>query len=195
MFSAPGLKQPDIGIPDDRFPVEVRGLKHKRVAAKLLAKLLKDEIRKLTTCNLLQSWLPSEMLAGTLNAHHNHAIATQAVIEQLFKLTRQMNEANAHGEKLGLNLDEIASYDVLAANESAVKAMGNEELKVIAAEFVTQVRKRVTIDWTLRESARAKIKVMVKRILKKHGYPPDLQAEATKTVLVRAELLCAEWAG
>ena len=98
------------------------------------------------------------------------------------------------GEKLGLNPDEIAFYDALAANESAVQAMGNDELKVIAAELVTQVRKSVTIDWTLRESARAKIKVMVKRILKKHGYPPDLQEEATKTVLMQAELLCAEWA-
>ena len=104
-----------------------------------------------------------------------------------------MSEANACGEKLGLSPDEIAFYDALAANASAVQAMGNDELKVIAAELVTQVRKSVTIDWTLRESARAKIKVMVKRILKKHGYPPDLQEEATKTVLMQAELLCADW--
>ena len=195
VFSAAGLKQPDIGILDDRFLAEVRGLKHKNVAAELLAKLLKDEIRKLTTRNLVQSRLFSEMLTSTLNAYHNRAIATQEVIEELIKLAKQMSEANARGEKLGLNPDEIAFYDALAANESAVKAMGNDELKVIAAELVTQVRKSVTIDWTLRESARAKIKVMVKRILKKHGYPPDLQEEATKTVLMQAELLCAEWAG
>ena len=193
VFSAAGLKQPDIGILDERFLAEVRGLKHKNVAAELLAKLLKEEIRKLTTRNLVQSRQFSEMLTKTLNAYHNRAIATQEVIEELIKLARQMSEANARGEKLGLNPDEIAFYDALAANESAVKAMGNAELKVIAAELVTQVRKSVTIDWTLRESARAKIRVMVKRILKKHGYPPDLQEEATKTVLMQAELLCADW--
>ena len=104
-----------------------------------------------------------------------------------------MSDASKRGQELGLNEDEVAFYDALAANESAVKAMGNDELKVIAAELVTQVRKSVSIDWTAREGARAKIKVMVKRILKKHGYPPDLQDEATQTVLKQAELLCADW--
>ena len=134
------------------------------------------------------------MLQKTLNAYHNRAIATQEVIEELIKLAKQMSAATRRGKELGLTDDEIAFYDALAANESAVQAMGSAELKVIAAELVTQVRKSVTIDWTIRESARAKIKVMVKRILKKHGYPPDLQEEATKTVLAQAELLCAEWA-
>jgi len=105
-----------------------------------------------------------------------------------------MSAANQRGVDLGLNDDEVAFYDALAANDSAVEAMGKDELKVIATELVTQVRKSVTIDWTLRESARAKIKVLVKRILRKHGYPPDLQDEATKLVLQQAELLCAEWA-
>ena len=116
------------------------------------------------------------------------------VIEELIQLAKDLDAAVKRGEDLGLNEDEVAFYDALAANESAVKAMGIAELKVIAAELVTQVRKSVTIDWTVRESARAKIKVMVKRILKKHGYPPDLQEEATKTVLAQAELLCADWA-
>ncbi|HNV72848.1 MAG TPA: DUF3387 domain-containing protein, partial [Candidatus Ozemobacteraceae bacterium] len=120
-------------------------------------------------------------------------IATQEVIEELIALARSMSAATKRGEDLGLNPDEVAFYDALAANESAVKAMGNAELKVIAAELVTQVRKSVTIDWTMRESARARIKVMVKRILKKYGYPPDLQEEATRTVLAQAELLCADW--
>lgn len=105
-----------------------------------------------------------------------------------------MSAATQRGVDLGLNDDEIAFYDALAANDSAVEAMGKDELKVIAAELVTQVRKSVTIDWTVRESARAKIKVLVKRILRKHGYPPDLEEEATKTVLAQAELLCADWA-
>ena len=142
----------------------------------------------------MQSRQFSEMLKTALNAYHNRAIATQEVVEELIKLAKQMSEATKRGEALGLNDDEIAFYDALAANESAVQAMGSDELKVIAAELVTQVRKSVTIDWTVRESARAKIKVMVKRILKKHGYPPDLQDEATQTVLAQAELLCADWA-
>ncbi len=104
-----------------------------------------------------------------------------------------MSAASQRVVDLGLNDDEVAFYDALAANDSAVEAMGSDELKVIAAELVTQVRKSVTIDWTVREGARAKIKVMVKRILRKHGYPPDLQDEAAKTVLAQAELLCADW--
>ena len=193
VFTAAGLKKPDISILSDQFLTEVRGLKHKNVAAELLAKLLKDEIKTRSTRNLVQSRQFTEMLKSSLNAYHNRAIATQEVIEELITLARQMSEASRRGEELGLNEDEVAFYDALAANESAVKAMGNAELKVIAAELVTQVRKSVTIDWTVRESARARIKVMVKRILKKHGFPPDLQEEATKTVLAQAELLCANW--
>lgn len=194
VFTAAGLPKPDISILDDRFLVEVRGLKHKNVAAELLEKLLKDEIKVRAVRNLVQSQLFSEKLKKTLNAYHNRAIATQEVIEELITLAKEMNAANKRGEDLGLNDDEIAFYDALAANESAVEAMGDDELKVIAAELVTQVRKSVSIDWTEREGARAKIKVMMKRILRKHGYPPDLQDEATKTVLAQAELLCADWA-
>jgi type I restriction enzyme, R subunit len=161
------------------------------------------------------------MLKKTLNAYHNRAIGTQEVIEELIKLAKQLKEADQRGIDLGLNDDEVAFYDALAQNNSAVALMGKDNLKVIATELVTQVRKSVTIDWTLRESARAKIKVLVKRIeirslpalahyfprsftfyvalpersiLRKHGYPPDLQDEATKLVLAQAELLCAEWA-
>ena len=194
VFTAAGLKKPDLSILSEQFLAEVRGLKHKNVAAELLAKLLKDEIKVRSARNLVQSRIFSEMLTRTLNAYHNRAIATQEVIEELIKLAKDMSAATQRGEDLGLNDNEIAFYDALAANESAVKAMGVPELKVIAAELVTAVRKSVTIDWTLRESARAKIRVMVKRILKQHGYPPDLQEEATKTVLAQAELLCADWA-
>lgn len=193
VFTAAGLKRPDVSILSDQFLTEVRGLKFKNVAAELLAKLLKDEIKVRSTRNLVQSRQFSEMLKATLNSYHNRAIATQEVIEELIKLAKQMREATQRGVDLGLNDDEIAFYDALAANQSAVEAMGKDELKVIAAELVTQVRKSVTIDWTVRESARAAIKVMVKRILRKHGYPPDLQEEATKTVLAQAELLCAHW--
>ena len=192
--AAAGLKKPDIGILSEQFLAEVRGLKHKNVAAELLAKLLKDEVKARSLRNIVQGRQFSEKLKATLNAYHNRAISTMEVIEELIKLAKDLDAAVKRGEELGLNDDEVAFYDALAANESAVKAMGSDELKVIAAELVTQVRKSVTIDWTVRESARAKIKVMVKRILKKHGYPPDLQEEATQIVLQQAEMLCADWA-
>ena len=194
VFQAAGLKQPDISILSDQFLAEVRGLKYKNVAAELLAKLLGDEIKVRSKRNLVQSREFSEMLKKTLNAYHNRAIATQEVIEELIKLAKQLNEADKRGVDLGLNDDEVGFYDALAANNSALQVMGKDNLKVIATELVTQVRKSVTIDWNLREGARAKIKVLVKRILRKHGYPPDLQDEATKLVLQQAELLCAEWA-
>jgi type I restriction enzyme R subunit len=193
VFTAAGLARPDISILSDQFLSEVRGLKHKNVAAELLEKLLKDEVKTRGTRNLVQSQVFSEKLKKTLNAYHNRAISTMEVIEALIQLAKELSAASQRGEDLGLNDDEIAFYDALAANESAVLAMGDDKLRVIAAELVTQVRNSVTIDWTLRESARARIKVMVKRILNRWGYPPDLQEEAVKTVLGQAELLCATW--
>ena len=193
VFTAAGLKKPDIGILDARFLAEVRGLKHKNVAAELLENLLKDELKVRSKRNLVQSRLFSEKLKTTLNAYHNRAISTMEVIEELIKLAKEMDAATKRGEGLGLTDDEVAFYDALAVNESAVQAMGDDKLKVIAAELITQVRKSVTIDWTLRESARARIRVMVKRILNRYGYPPDLQEQAVKTVLDQAELLCADW--
>ena len=194
VFSAAGLKRPDISILSDQFLAEVRGLKHKNVAVELLEELLKDEVKARSRRNVVESRAFSEMLKNTMNSYHNRAIATHEIIEELIKLAQQVRDASQRGENLGLTDDELAFYDALAMNESAVKAMGNDELKVIAAELVTNVRKSVTIDWTVRESARARIRVMVRRILKKHGYPPDLREEATRTVLEQAEALCADWA-
>jgi type I restriction enzyme R subunit len=193
IFAAAGIKKPDISILDDRFLAEVRGLKHKNVAAELLEKLLKDEIKIRSKRNLVQSQVFSEKLKQTLNAYHNRAISTVEFIEELIRVAKELNEAIKRGEDLGLTEDEIAFYDALAANASAVQALGDSKLKLIAAELIVKVRESVTIDWTLRESARAKIRVMVKRILNKYGYPPDLQDDAVKTVLAQAELLCAEW--
>ncbi len=193
VFTAAGLPKPDISILSDQFLTEVRGLKYKNVAAELLAKLLKDELKVRSQRNLVQSQRFSDKLRKTLNAYHNRAIATQEVIEELIALAKEMDAGTKRGDALGLTDDEIAFYDALAVNESAVQAMGDDKLKLIATELITQVRKSVTIDWTLRESARAKIRVMVKRILNKYGYPPDLQEEAVKTVLAQAELLCADW--
>ncbi len=193
VFTAAGLPKPDISILSDRFLAEVRGLKHKNVAAELLEKLLKDELKVRSRRNLVQSQVFSEKLKNTLNAYHNRAISTMQVIEELIKVAKDLDAATKRGENLGLTDDEIAFYDALATNDSAIQAMGDAKLKVIAAELIGQVKKSVSIDWTLRESARAKIRVMVKRILNKHGYPPDLQDEAVKTVLAQAELLCGEW--
>lgn len=193
IFRYKGTSNPDIRILDDRFLAEVRGLKHKNVAAELLEKLLKDELKARSKRNLVQSQLFSEKLKKTLNAYHNRVIATQEVIEELIKLAKEMDAATKRGKDLGLTDDEIAFYDALTANESAVQAMGDDKLKLIAVELITQVRRSVTIDWTLRESARAKIRVMVKRILNRYGYPPDLQEDAVKTVLQQAELLCVDW--
>jgi type I restriction enzyme R subunit len=194
VFTAAGLSRPDISILSDQFLSEVRGLKHKNVAAELLEKLLRDELKVRSKRNLVQSQVFSEKLKKTLNGYHNRAISTLQVIEELIKLAKDLDAATKAGQEMGLTEDEKAFYDALAANESALTAMGDDKLKVIAAELITQVRKSVTIDWTLRESARAKIKVMVKRILNRYGYPPDLQEEAVRTVLAQAELLCADWA-
>jgi type I restriction enzyme R subunit len=192
VFTAAGLPRPDIGILSDKFLAEVRGLKHKNVAAELLEKLLKDEIKVRSKRNFVQAKQFSDKLKQTLNGYHNRAISTMEVIEELIKLAKELDSATKRGVDLGLTDDEVAFYDALAANASAVRALGNDQLKVIAAELITQVRKSATIDWTLRESARAKIRVIVKRILNKYGYPPDLQDQAVQTVLQQAELLCAE---
>jgi type I restriction enzyme R subunit len=192
VFTAAGLPRPDIGILSDKFLAEVRGLKHTNVAAELLEKLLKDEIKVRSKRNFVQAKQFSDKLKQTLNGYHNRAISTMEVIEELIKLAKELDSATKRGVDLGLTDDEVAFYDALAANESAVRALGNDQLKVIAAELITQVRKSATIDWTLRESARAKIRVIVKRILNKYGYPPDLQDQAVQTVLQQAELLCAE---
>lgn len=194
VFAAAGLKRPDISILSEEFLKEVKGIKQKNVAAELLAKLLSGEIKLRSGRNVVQGQIFSEMLKKTLNAYHNRAIQTQEVIDELLELARKVRAAAERGEKLKMTEEEIAFYDALANNESAVKAMGDDKLKVIAAELVTNVRKSTTIDWTLRESARAAIRVMVKKILRKYGYPPDLESVAVQTVLLQAELLCKDWA-
>jgi type I restriction enzyme R subunit len=194
IFSAAGLKRPDISILSDEFLEEVRHLEHKNVAAELLRKLLSDEIKTRSRRNVVQSRAFSEMLKRALLAYQNRAIATHEIIEELIALAKEMRQAAKRGEELGLTDDETAFYDALAQNASAIQVMGVDQLKVIACVLVKQVRESVTIDWTVRESARAKIRVMVRRILRRYGYPPDLQAEATKLVLEQAEVLCTDWA-
>jgi len=166
----------------------------RNLAVELLQKLLKGEIGTRRRKNVVQARSFAEMLEQTIRRYQNRAIEAAQVIEELIGLAKQMREANARGEALGLSEDELAFYDALETNDSAVKVLGDETLRAIARELVETVRNNVTIDWTLRENVRAQLRVLVKRILRKHGYPPDKQEKATQTVLEQAEVLSAEWA-
>jgi type I restriction enzyme R subunit len=194
IFAAAGLKKPDISILSDEFLVEVRGMPQRNLAVELLQKLLKGEIKARAKRNVVQARSFADLLEQALRKYQNRAIETAQVIEELIGLAQEMREANARGEKLGLSEDELAFYDALETNDSAVKVLGDETLRGIARELVQTVRANVTIDWTLRENVQAQLRVLVKRILRKHGYPPDKQEQATKTVLEQAALLSGEWA-
>jgi type I restriction enzyme, R subunit len=194
IFAAAGLKKPDISILSDDFLADVRNLPHKNLAVETLRKLLNNEIKIRSHKYLIQSRSFAEMLEASIRKYQNRAIETAAVIEELIALAKQMREAAKRGEELGLAEDEVAFYDALEVNDSAVKVLGDEILRSVARELLKTIRENVTIDWTAKESVRAKLRVMVKRILRKFGYPPDKQEKATQTVLQQAELLCAEWA-
>jgi type I restriction enzyme R subunit len=194
VFAAAGLKRPDISILSDEFLADVRKMPHRNLAVELLQKLLKAEIKLRGRKNLVQGRSFAEMLERAVRQYQNRAIEAAQVIEELIGLAKSLREAQSRGEKLGLSEDEIAFYDALEVNDSAVKVMGDAALKLIAKELVEAVRKNVTIDWTIRENVRAQIRVLVKRILRKHGYPPDKQEKATQMVLDQAELLSEGWA-
>jgi type I restriction enzyme R subunit len=194
LFSAAGLKKPDISILSDEFLAEVRGMPYRNLAVELLRKLLNSELKLRTKTNLVKSRLFSEMLEGAIRKYHNRAVETAQVIEELIELAKEMRAANSRGDELGLTDDELAFYDALEVNDSAVAVLGDKTLRKIARELVDGVRKNARIDWTIKESVRAQIRVMVKRILKKYGYPPDKQEKATITVLEQAEVLCKDWA-
>ena len=194
IFAAAGLAKPDISILSDEFLTEVRGMPQRNLALELLQKLLKGEIRSHQRKNVVQARSFAEMLEQTIRRYQNRAMEAAQVIEGLIALAREMRAANARGEALGLSEDELAFYDALETNDSAVQVLGDETLRGIARELVQTVRNNVTIDWTLRENVRAQLRVLVKRILRKHGYPPDKQEKATQTVLEQAEVLSEEWA-
>ena len=195
VFAAAGLQRPDISILSEEFLKEVRGMKHKNLAAEVLATLLAGEIKAGFARNVVKSRQFSEMLKKTLNAYHNRAVSSQEVIDALMEQARSVRDARQRGQRLGLNEQEEAFYDALADNESAVRAMGDPKLRIVAQELVTAMRKNTSVDWTIRESVRAKIRVVVKKILRHHGFPPDLQDPAVKLVLEQAETLCKDWTG
>ena len=194
IFAAAGLEKPDISILSDQFLADVQGMPQRNLAVELLQKLLKGELAARRRKNVVQARSFAEMLEETLHRYQNRAIEAAQVIEELIELAREMRAANARGEELGLSEDELAFYDALETNDSAVQVLGDETLRDIARELVETVRGNVTIDWTLRENVRANLRRLVRRILRKHGYPPDKQEKATRTVLEQAEVLSQGWA-
>jgi len=194
IFAAAGLKKPDISILSDEFLAEVRGMPQKNLAVELLKKLLMGEVKTRARKNVVQARSFAEMLEEAIRRYQNRAVETVEVIEELIRLAKEMKEADKRGEKLGLTEEELAFYDALETNDSAVRVLGDQVLKTIARELVAAVRKNVTIDWMVRENVRAGLRVIVKRILRKYGYPPDKQEKATLTVLEQAEALSEVWA-
>jgi type I restriction enzyme R subunit len=193
IFKAAGLNRPDIGILSEEFLEDVRHMKERNLAVELLERLLKDDIRSRFKTNVVQQAKFSELLQQSLQRYRNRAIETAQVIEELIEMAKKFHAAAQRGEQLGLNDDELAFYDALATNEAAVRELGDQTLRTIAVELTQKLRASVTVDWSVRETVRARLRVMVKTLLKRYKYPPDRQDEATETVLKQAESLSAEW--
>ncbi len=191
IFAAAGLKKPEIGILSEEFLAEVRGMPQRNLAVELLRKLLGGEIQRRGKKNVIQSRSFAEMLEKAISKYQSRAIETVQVIEELIGLARDIREADKRGEDLGLNEDEVAFYDALGVNDSAVKVLGDQTLKLIAQELVRAVTTNPKIDWAVRENVRAQMRVTIKRILRRYGYPPDKQAKATDLVLEQAEVIMA----
>ena len=194
IFAEAGLRNPDISVLSDEFLSEVKGMPHRNVAVELLQKLIRGELSTRRRQNVIQARSFAGMLEDAIRRYQNRTIEAAQVIEELIELAKQMREDLARGEELGLNEDELAFYDALETNDSAVQVLGDETLRTIAQELVETVRRNATIDWTVRESVRAGMRNAVRRVLRKYGYPPDKQDKAVDTVIEQAELLSEEWA-
>ncbi|KGJ22828.1 type I restriction endonuclease subunit R [Paracoccus sanguinis] len=194
ILAAAGITTPDISILSDEFLAEVQQLEKKNLALEALRKLLNDEIRSRSKANVVETKRFSERLEAAIARYHTNAISTVELLQELIDLAKEVRTARRRGQDEGLSQDEIAFYDALAENESAVELMGNDSLKVIAHELLVSLKGSVSVDWSHRESARARMRVLVKRILRKHGFPPDLQDAAVQTVLRQAEALSSQWA-
>ncbi len=194
IFSAAGLKTPDISILSDDFLAEIRGMKKKNLALEMLKKLLRDEIKIRAKKNVVQARNFTEMLENALKKYQGRLVEAAQIIEEMIDLAKEMQAAKKRGEELNLNEDESAFYDALAENDSAQQVLGDDKLRLIARELVEAVKRNTNIDWVAKEGVRAKIRVTVRRILRKYGYPPDLEEKATQTVLEQAEVLSEEWA-
>lgn len=194
ILAAAGITTPDLSILSDEFLAEVQQLERKNLGLEALRKLLNDEIRSRSKTNVVETKRFSERLESAIARYHTNAISTVEVMQELIALAKEVRAARKRGEDEGLSQDEIAFYDALAESESAVELMGNEALKLIAHELLVSLKGSASVDWSHRENARARMRVLVKRILRKHGYPPDLQDAAVQTVLRQAEALSASWA-
>jgi type I restriction enzyme R subunit len=195
IFSAVGLDKPNIGLLDDEFLAQVRNLPEKNLAVELLQRLLQGEIKSRFASNVVQDRKFSEMLADVIRRYQNRSIETAQVMEELIGMAKKFREAANRGEELGLREDEVKFYDALVNNESAVRELQDETLKKIAQELTQSLRENLTVDWSERESVRAKLRLMVKRILKKYKYPPDQQDDAVKLILEQAQALGEHWDG
>jgi type I restriction enzyme R subunit len=193
VFAAVGLDKPNIGLLDDEFLAEVRNLPEKNLAVELLERLLEGEIKSKFASNLAQEKKFSELLDSVIKRYQNRSIETAQVIEELIEMAKKFAAASKRGDQLGLNDDELAFYDALANNEASVRELGDEVLAKIAHELTDSLRQNVTVDWSNRDSVRAKLRLLVKRILRKYKYPPDQQEEAAQLVLAQAETLCEAW--
>ena len=193
VFEAAGLKKPNISVLSDEFLSEVKDMPQKNLAVELLARLLNDEIKVRSKNNLVKSRSFSEMLEVSLRKYQNRAIETAQILEELIRMAKEFDAAMRQGENLGLSSDEAAFYDALEVNDSAVKGLGEPILKLIAQDLVKEIKNSIKIDWTVKESVRAEMRVRIKRLLRKHGYPPDKQERATNTVIQQAEMLCKDW--
>ena len=192
IFDAAGIKKPDISILSDEFLMEVQTMEHKNIALEVLKKLLNDEIKARMKKNLVQSRSLMEMLEGSIKSYHNKVITAVEVIEELIRLSKEIRQMDKEPEEMGLTEYEYAFYTAIADNQSAREVMGKETLRELAVVLYEKVKKNASIDWTMKESVRAKLKVIVKRTLRKYGYPPDMQALATETVLKQAEMIADE---
>jgi len=193
IFELAGLEKPEISLLSDEFLEDIRHMKYRNLAVELLEKLLKDQIRSRSSNNVVQEKKYSERLQETLRKYNNRAIETAQVIEELIQIAKDYRKGLEHDEALGLNPDEIAFYDALADNESAVRELGDETLKKIAVEITEKLRKSTTVDWQVRDSVRAKLRILVRRTLQRYKYPPDMAPEAIELVLKQAETLSNSW--
>ncbi|GER08694.1 hypothetical protein JCM17843_30040 [Kordiimonadales bacterium JCM 17843] len=194
ILEASGLESPDISILSDEFLAEVQGMEKKNLAMEALRKLINGEIRSQSRVNVVQTRAFSERLEEAIARYHSNAITTAEVIQELINLAKDIRAAHQRGEDEGLSQEEISFYDALAQNDSAIEVMGDDKLRVIAHELLNSLKSNASVDWQHREAARARMRVLVKRILRKYGYPPDLQDAAVQTVLQQAEVLSARWA-
>jgi type I restriction enzyme R subunit len=188
IFDEAGIKNPNVSVISDEFLEEVEGMEHKNLAVELLKKLLRDEIKAQRRTNIVQSRKLAEMLEDALNRYQNQVIGVTDILQELIELGKDVQAAKERGEELGLEPYELAFYDALAQNESAQDVMGQDKLRELAIALVVRVRQNATIDWNLKENVRARMKVMVKRLLRHYGYPPDMQALAIELVLEQAKV-------